>query len=298
MVVLSESPTTPTGAYAASMVVILLRTLTRSGEEGMAAFVGGGGVGALLRLLPTLREDRALCLALYLLSDVTRRSAQALGQAVQAGGVPLVVACLRCVLSAPARLGEGGAGRVGQAGLSWGLAPVEAPACSQGEDCWEVADLFCWRGCLAEGGRPKAAGWVKGLHGGGEAAGGEELQVEARGLYMLAASHAGLQPSHQRAGSAGQLLTPSIPCCPCGPAGIHWASQPSLQHCSSTAGACWRRWASSSGAPAPWTACSACCADSTVPQQQPAPLPRSTSSRMAPLPGRCYLRCQPTRSPL
>ena len=97
MVVLSESPSSPTSAYAASMAVILLRTLSRSGEAGMAAFVGCGGVGALLRMLPALREDRALCLALYLLSDVTRRSGEALGQAVEAGGVPLVVAALRCV---------------------------------------------------------------------------------------------------------------------------------------------------------------------------------------------------------
>lgn len=85
----------PTAAYAASMAVILLRTLSRSGEAGMGAFVSCGGVATLLRLLPALREDRARCLALYLLSDVTRRSGDALGQAVDAGGVPLVVTCLR-----------------------------------------------------------------------------------------------------------------------------------------------------------------------------------------------------------
>lgn len=77
------------------MAVILLRTLTRSGDEGMAVFVACGGVAALLRLLPTLSEDRALCLTLYLLSDVTRRSGDALGQATQAGGVSLVVECFR-----------------------------------------------------------------------------------------------------------------------------------------------------------------------------------------------------------
>jgi hypothetical protein len=92
--VLAESPATPTAAYAASMAVILLRMLTRSGQGGMAAFVAGGGVGTLLRMLSTLQEDRALCLLLYLLSDVTRRSGEALAQAVDASAVSLVVTCL------------------------------------------------------------------------------------------------------------------------------------------------------------------------------------------------------------
>ncbi|GAB4817620.1 hypothetical protein N2152v2_004666 [Parachlorella kessleri] len=91
----SQPQPSPTAAYAASMVVILLRTLTRSGAAGMAAFVSSGGVGALLHMLPALHEDRALCLVLYLLSDVTRRSQQALAQAQEQGGVALVVACLR-----------------------------------------------------------------------------------------------------------------------------------------------------------------------------------------------------------
>lgn len=72
------------------------------------------------------------------------------------------------------------------------------------------------------------------------------------------------------------------------PAGTPWGSPQSLQRCSSTAGACWRRWGRPSGAPAPWTACCACCAASSGRQR------RQWGPRAQPRPARCTRRCPPT----
>lgn len=87
----------PSAAYTASMAVVLLRRVVRDGgEAGEEAFLDADGVRVLLALsaAPSLC-DRSLCLALYLLNDVTRRSAGALEAAVGAGAVPLIVGLLR-----------------------------------------------------------------------------------------------------------------------------------------------------------------------------------------------------------
>ncbi len=86
-------------AYSASLTVILLRSMVREGgDEGAAAFLEANGVHTLIGLLTRLHaggDARSLCLVLYLLNDVTRRSAEVLDKAVAARAVDKVVEVLR-----------------------------------------------------------------------------------------------------------------------------------------------------------------------------------------------------------
>ena len=86
-----------TAAYSASLAVILLRAMVRQrGDQGAGAFLEAGGVDVLLQLLTqVVLDDRSLCLVLYLMNDVTRRSAELLDEAVAANAVEKIVAVLR-----------------------------------------------------------------------------------------------------------------------------------------------------------------------------------------------------------
>lgn len=84
-------------AYTASVTVIVLRTLVRQGgDEGAAAFLAAEGIQILLVLMDYLTlESRSVCLILYLMNDVTRRSLKVLDAAIAAGALSYVVKVLR-----------------------------------------------------------------------------------------------------------------------------------------------------------------------------------------------------------
>lgn len=88
-------------AYSASLAVIHLRAMVREGgDEGASAFLQANGVAILNSLLIQLALDpRSLCLVLYLLNDVTRRSSEVLDAAINARLVDQVVSVLRYVSS-------------------------------------------------------------------------------------------------------------------------------------------------------------------------------------------------------
>ncbi len=54
----------PLASYISSVTVLLLRSLTRSGQQAMDAFLDARGVEDLVTLAHTLDDDRPLCLAL------------------------------------------------------------------------------------------------------------------------------------------------------------------------------------------------------------------------------------------
>jgi hypothetical protein len=81
--------------------VILLRALVRQdGPDASASFLAANGIEILLDLLTRLQLDnRSLCLVLYLMNDVTRRSSEVLDRAIESNAVDQVVAVLRQPLS-------------------------------------------------------------------------------------------------------------------------------------------------------------------------------------------------------
>ena len=84
-------------AYSASLAVILLRALVRQeGTGASSSFLAANGIETLLDLLTRLQLDnRSLCLVLYLMNDVTRRSSEVLDRAIESNAVDQVVAVLR-----------------------------------------------------------------------------------------------------------------------------------------------------------------------------------------------------------
>ncbi|KAL4524806.1 hypothetical protein Ndes2526B_g06997 [Nannochloris sp. 'desiccata'] len=88
-------------AYSASLAVILLRALVRQdGTDASSSFLAANGIAILLNLLTRLQLDtRSLCLVLYLMNDVTRRSTEVLDRAIEAKAVDQVVAVLRQPIS-------------------------------------------------------------------------------------------------------------------------------------------------------------------------------------------------------
>jgi len=88
-------------AYSASLAVILLRALVREdGTDAPSSFLAANGIEILLDLLTRLHLDnRSLCLVLYLMNDVTRRSTEVLDRAIHAKAVDQVVVVLRQPIS-------------------------------------------------------------------------------------------------------------------------------------------------------------------------------------------------------
>jgi hypothetical protein len=88
-------------AYSASLAVILLRALVRQdGPDASESFLAANGIETLLDLLTRLQLDnRSLCLVLYLVNDVTRRSSEVLDRAIELNAVDQIVAALRQPIS-------------------------------------------------------------------------------------------------------------------------------------------------------------------------------------------------------
>jgi hypothetical protein len=119
-----------TVAYISSMTVILLRALVQQEAATLPAFLQAGGIESLLRIASCEQSnERSLCLALYLLNDVTRHSGDALDQALEAGAVGAVVGALRCARVERGRGGGGGVAgyEVGEESFMWTLDCLQSP---------------------------------------------------------------------------------------------------------------------------------------------------------------------------
>lgn len=90
------APGTP-AAYTASMAVILIKGIIRhSPQHGGEAFLAAGGLDTLLHLMSlSSPDDKSLCLVLYLINDITRRSIDILDQSINAHAVPRIVSILK-----------------------------------------------------------------------------------------------------------------------------------------------------------------------------------------------------------